>query len=106
MATKEQLQLIGVTSMSIAAKYEEVQHPHIKDFAFITADTYTTDTICQMERIILKTLDYALSFPLAITFLRRLSKITTVRNGGNGEESCGLIFCAGEIYIVYTVCLL
>ena len=62
-AQKHQLQLIGVTAMLIASKYEEVYHPLTSDFAYITDNTYTAQDIRQMERIILRTIGYNIASP-------------------------------------------
>ncbi|NXI73338.1 CCNB1 protein, partial [Anseranas semipalmata] len=76
--SKKMLQLVGVTAMFIASKYEEMFPPHIGDFAYVTDDTYTTSQIRQMEMEILQALDFGLSRPLPIYFLRRASKIAEV----------------------------
>nr|XP_016944282.1 G2/mitotic-specific cyclin-B-like [Drosophila suzukii] len=68
------LQLVGVTALFVATKYEELFPPPIGDFVFITDDTYTTRQIRQMELQILKAIDCNLSRPLPIHFLRRYSK--------------------------------
>lgn len=68
------LQLVGVTALFIAAKYEELFPPAIADFIYITDDTYTGKQIRQMELQIFKALDCNLSRPLPIHFLRRFSK--------------------------------
>ncbi|XP_016930588.3 G2/mitotic-specific cyclin-B [Drosophila suzukii] len=68
------LQLVGVTALFIATKYEELFPPAIGDFVFITDDTYTTRQIRQMELQIFKAIDCNLSRPLPIHFLRRYSK--------------------------------
>ena len=73
--TKTQLQLVGVTALLIAAKYEEVYPPSIQDFAYITAHTYSTKEIRDMERKMLRQLNYRLNKPLPIHFLRRYSKV-------------------------------
>jgi len=72
--TKNRLQLVGVTSMWIAAKYEEMYAPEVADFVYITDNAYSKSDIRQMEFHILKTLDFQLGRPLAIHFLRRNSK--------------------------------
>ena len=36
---KKMLQLVGVTAMFIASKYEEMYPPEIGDFAFVTNNT-------------------------------------------------------------------
>ncbi|CAM4670073.1 G2/mitotic-specific cyclin-B1 [Lepidochelys kempii] len=75
---KKMLQLVGVTAMFIASKYEEMYPPEIGDFAFVTDHTYTKYQIKQMERKILQALDFALGRPLPLHFLRRASKIGEV----------------------------
>lgn len=71
---RSHLQLVGVTALFIAAKYEELFPPAIADFIYITDDTYTGKQIRQMELQIFKALDCNLSRPLPIHFLRRFSK--------------------------------
>lgn len=71
---RSQLQLVGVSALFIAAKYEELFPPAIADFVYITDDTYTAQQIRQMELQIFKSLDCNLSRPLPIHFLRRFSK--------------------------------
>ena len=64
--------------MFLASKYEEIYPPAITDFVFITADSYSTDEIKEMERDMLKTFNYKLGSPIPLHFLRRLSKIAKV----------------------------
>ncbi|KAI4580899.1 hypothetical protein MJG53_010441 [Ovis ammon polii x Ovis aries] len=46
---KKMLQLVGVTAMFVASKYEEKYPPEIGDFAFVTDNTYTKFQIRQIE---------------------------------------------------------
>ncbi|KAH8369956.1 hypothetical protein KR093_001597 [Drosophila rubida] len=71
---RKYLQLVGVTALFIATKYEELFPPAMADFVFITDDTYTAREIRLMELQILKAIDNNLSRPLPIHFLRRYSK--------------------------------
>jgi len=71
---KAQLQLVGVASMWIAAKYEEMYAPEVADFVYITDNAYTKAEIRQMECHILKVLGFELGRPLPLHFLRRNSK--------------------------------
>lgn len=77
---KEQLQLVGITAMFIASKYEEVYYPEIGDFVYITDNSYTSEEIRQMERIMLRTVGYNLASPGSLHFLRRYSKIAKVQS--------------------------
>nr|CAO99272.1 cyclin B [Astropecten aranciacus] len=72
--SKNKLQLVGVTSMLIAAKYEEMYPPEIGDFVYITDNAYTKSQIRTMECNILRKLEFNLGKPLCIHFLRRNSK--------------------------------
>lgn len=46
-------QLVGVTSMLIASKYEEIYAPEIRDFVYITDKAYTKEQILAQENDIL-----------------------------------------------------
>lgn len=71
---KKKLQLVGVTAMFIASKYEELFPPEIHDFVFITDDTYQKYQILEMEKEMVRALDFNLGKPLPTHFLRRFSK--------------------------------
>ncbi|KAF8189887.1 cyclin-like protein [Mycena galopus ATCC 62051] len=68
------LQLVGVTCMFIAAKFEEVIAPSVLQFQAIADSSYTEAEILQAERYVLKTLDWNLSYPSPVHYLRRISK--------------------------------
>ncbi|NXA10873.1 CCNB1 protein, partial [Sapayoa aenigma] len=75
---KTKLQLVGVTAILIASKYEEMHFPLIEDLSFLSDHICSKVQIRQMELIILKALDFHLGFPLPPHFLRRASKIAQV----------------------------
>ncbi|KAI1736510.1 cyclin-like protein [Xylaria scruposa] len=70
----DRLQLVGVTAMFIASKYEEVLSPHVVNFKQVTNDEFTEEEILSAERYILAVLNYDLSYPNPMNFLRRISK--------------------------------
>jgi G2/mitotic-specific cyclin 2 len=70
----DRLQLVGVTAMFIASKYEEVLSPHVANFRHVSDDGFTEAEILSAERFILSTLNYDLSYPNPMNFLRRISK--------------------------------
>ncbi|XP_060572470.1 G2/mitotic-specific cyclin-B-like [Ruditapes philippinarum] len=72
--SRNKLQLVGVTSMLIASKYEEMYAPEVADFVYITDNAYTKKEILEMEQTVLKTLNFSFGRPLCLHFLRRNSK--------------------------------
>jgi len=76
--TRNKLQLVGVAAMLVAAKYEEIYAPEVKDFVYITDRAYTEKEILKMEIKILSVLQFDLGRPLPLHFLRRASKAGSV----------------------------
>lgn len=70
----DRLQLVGVTAMFIASKVEEVLSPHVTNFRHVADDGFTEEEILQAEKFVLQALDYCLSYPNPLNFLRRISK--------------------------------
>ena len=81
---RQKLQLVGVTAMLLASKYEEMYAPEVGDFVYITDNAYTKETILEMEYTMLRTLDFRLGKPIPLAFLRRYSKageLDTTKHG-------------------------
>ncbi|XP_010494275.1 PREDICTED: putative cyclin-A3-1 isoform X1 [Camelina sativa] len=72
---RQRLQLLGVASMLIASKYEEITPPNVNDFCYITDHTYTKQEIVKMEADILLALEFELGNPTSNTFLRRFTRV-------------------------------
>ena len=70
----EKLQLVGITAMFIASKYEEVISPHVINFRHVADDGFSEEEILKAERFVLAALNYDLSYPNPMNFLRRISK--------------------------------
>nr|DAD44785.1 TPA_asm: hypothetical protein HUJ06_003015 [Nelumbo nucifera] len=68
---RQRLQLLGITCMLIASKYEEICAPRVEEFCFITDNTYTRGEVLKMESQVLNYLGFQLSTPTIKTFLRR-----------------------------------
>ncbi|XP_047118069.1 G1/S-specific cyclin-E [Schistocerca piceifrons] len=58
---KQQLQLIGITCLFIAAKVEEIYPPKLTEFAYVTDGACTESEILEKELAILKTLNWNLN---------------------------------------------
>ncbi len=72
---RSQLQLVGITCLLIAAKYEDIYAPEIKDIVHICDKTYKKEEILSMEVLILNTLNFKITTPSALLFLLRMAKI-------------------------------
>ncbi|KAJ2964145.1 hypothetical protein NQZ79_g1003 [Umbelopsis isabellina] len=68
------LQLVGVTALFVASKYEEVMAPSIKNFTFMADGSLKDADILKAERYVLQVLDFQLCYPNPMHFLRRASK--------------------------------
>ena len=42
---RNRLQLVGVTAMLVASKYEEIYAPQVEEFCYITDNTYTREQV-------------------------------------------------------------
>ncbi|KAE8100107.1 hypothetical protein FH972_018034 [Carpinus fangiana] len=72
--SRQKLQLLGVSAMLIASKYEEISPPHVEEFCYITDNTYTKEEVVKMEADILKSLKFEMGSPTIKTFLRRFTR--------------------------------
>ncbi|XWS68093.1 hypothetical protein CRYUN_Cryun04dG0060600 [Craigia yunnanensis] len=72
--SRNKLQLLGVSCMLIASKYEEITPPHIDDFCYITDNSYTREEVVEMEKDILKLLNFEVGTPTTRNFLRILMR--------------------------------
>ncbi|KAI9317552.1 cyclin-like protein [Dichotomocladium elegans] len=71
----ERLQLIGVTALLIATKFEEVSSPQLKAFLLMTGDSsLTEEDLITAEELVLKVLEYKICYSNPLNFLRRASK--------------------------------
>ncbi|KAL9859222.1 Cyclin-A3-4 [Arabidopsis thaliana] len=72
---RQKLQLVGVSAMLIASKYEEIGPPKVEDFCYITDNTFTKQEVVSMEADILLALQFELGSPTIKTFLRRFTRV-------------------------------
>ncbi|XP_017435680.1 putative cyclin-A3-1 isoform X2 [Vigna angularis] len=81
--TKSKLQLVGVSSMLLASKYEETKPPSVRKFCSITDNTFEKKEVVKMEAEILESLNFEIGNPTAITFLKFLSVASVNQNTPN-----------------------
>ena len=72
---RQHLQLVGVTSMLIASKYEEIYAPEVRDFVYITDKAYTKEEILDMEYKMLTKMEFNVTAPSSYRFLERFYKV-------------------------------
>merc|ERR1719375_1600543 len=61
--SRKELQLVGVAALLIAAKFEEVYPPQVKDFVHITDQAFSAAEVMAMEGRILRTLQFKICRP-------------------------------------------
>ncbi|KAL9225718.1 hypothetical protein vseg_001609 [Gypsophila vaccaria] len=71
---RKKLQLVGVTAMLLASKYEEVSVPVVEDLVLISDKAYTRKEVLDMERMMVNSLQFNLSIPTPYVFMRRFLK--------------------------------
>ncbi|XP_027092186.1 G2/mitotic-specific cyclin-2-like [Coffea eugenioides] len=71
---RKKLQLVGVTAMLLACKYEEVSVPVVEDLILISDRAYSRNDVLEMESLMINTLQFNLSVPTAYVFMRRFLK--------------------------------
>nr|CAD1840770.1 unnamed protein product [Ananas comosus var. bracteatus] len=71
---RKKLQLVGVTAMLLACKYEEVSVPVVDDLVLICDRAYTRGEVLEMERLMVNTLQFNMSVPTPYVFMRRFLK--------------------------------
>lgn len=80
----DRFQLLGTASLMIAAKYEEIYPPKVKDFVYICANAYTRADVLKMEARILHLVNFDLVFPTSVQFFGFFRKLChfedTIRN--------------------------
>ena len=72
--SRVKLQLVGVASMFIATKYEEIYPPELKDFVYITDNAYVKSDVLDMESKMLSSLNFDITFPTQWSFLEIFGK--------------------------------
>jgi len=70
---RQKLQLVGISAMLIACKYEEIYPPELKDFVYVTDKAYSREEALEMEGNIINALSFNLTTPSSYRFLERYS---------------------------------
>ncbi|KAL6495708.1 hypothetical protein OROGR_030271 [Orobanche gracilis] len=71
---KNEMQLVGLTALLLASKYEDFWHPRVTELISISAESYTSGQMLQMEKAMLKKLKFRLNEPTPYVFMLRFLK--------------------------------
>lgn len=72
--TRRRLQLVGVTALLVAAKFEETRPPKVQNLINMTDKVYTFNEVMNMEMSLLTALDFKIFRPTAVHFLRHYQR--------------------------------
>lgn len=90
---RKELQLVGISSMLIASKYEEIWAPEVSDFIAISVNTYVRKQVLLMEKEILGKLEWYLTVPTPYVFLVRYIKASVPSD----KEMESMVFFLAEL---------
>ncbi|KAL5657852.1 hypothetical protein ACJX0J_031015, partial [Zea mays] len=71
---RKELQLVGISAMLIASKYEEIWAPLVKDLMCLCDNAFTRDQVLTKEKAILDRLHWNLTVPTMYMFIVRYLK--------------------------------
>jgi len=72
--SRDRFQLLAVTCLLIACKYEEICCPPIKALVDAAGSQFTVDDVIRMERVVLSNLDFNITVATLYPFLKRFLK--------------------------------
>ncbi|GMH10332.1 hypothetical protein Nepgr_012173 [Nepenthes gracilis] len=95
--SRMELQLVGISSMLLACKYEEIWAPEVNDFVSISDRAYTRQQVLSMEKSILEKLEWNLTVATPYVFLVRFIKATVPSD----KEMENMAFFLAETGLMY-----
>lgn len=95
---KTQLQLVGITSLFIASKIEEIYPPKLQEFAYVTDGACSENEILQMELVILKGLNWGLTPYTPHSWMTLFAQLTSIEATLPEEELLALPKFSGVIF--------
>lgn len=67
-------QLVGAVALFIAAKFEEINCPTVREVAYMADNAYSVEDFLKAERFMIDVLEFDMGWPGPMSFLRRTSK--------------------------------
>lgn len=78
--SRSQLQLLGISCLWLASKFEEVHPPLASELLEMTGNTYSISELMKMESRVLNLLNFDTSPPLALRFLEYYETVLSVKD--------------------------
>ncbi|OMO78122.1 hypothetical protein COLO4_24824 [Corchorus olitorius] len=97
--SRDKLQLVGLGSLLIACKYEEIWPPQIRDLVSISDYAFVEKQILAMEKAILEKLEWYLTVPTPYVFLIRYIKASVLLSSDLEMEN--MVFFLAELGIAH-----
>ena len=88
---RNKLQLLGIASMFISCKIEEIYIPKLNDFIYFTDFAYKINEMIEMEFDILNSLDFNINFASSLSFLNMFKNLYFKINENMNSFCCFLI---------------
>ncbi|KAB2636919.1 cyclin-B3-1 [Pyrus ussuriensis x Pyrus communis] len=105
---KDDMQLVGITALLLASKYEDFWHPRVKNLMSILVETYTRVKVLGMEKAFLKKLKFRLNAPTPYVFMLRFLKAAQSETKvfiANRLLLCGLFCSLNTWFYLIELCL-
>ncbi|GMG60241.1 unnamed protein product [Ambrosiozyma monospora] len=67
-------QMCGAMALFVAAKFEEINCPSIRQMAHMVSNNYTVDELLKAEKFLINELKFEMGYPGPMSFLRKTSK--------------------------------
>ncbi|KAB2636923.1 cyclin-B3-1 [Pyrus ussuriensis x Pyrus communis] len=104
---KDDMQLVGITALLLASKYEDFWHPRVKNLISILVETYTRVKVLGMKAF-LKKLKFRLNAPTPYVFVLRFLKAAQSETKvfiANRLLLCGLFCSLNTWFYLIELCL-
>jgi hypothetical protein len=95
LISKNKLQLVGISALLIACKYEEIFSPELRDFVYVTDKAYTKEEILALETDMLAILKFDITVPSSLKFFQILAQ-----NLDLGEKETSLGYYLLELFLL------
>jgi len=95
----DRYQLVGITALLIASKYEEIHPFSSSDASYITDHAFDKDEVNAMEKEMLTEIEFEVTFPTHLAFLSRVTQLAEI---SHDPQACCFAMYLCELALVNT----